>query len=350
MTLQTMNPAVHSRRLLRSSLAGVGLFIVCLAFGPGPALGEVYLRLDPKQVVGPKACGECHASSIAVWKKTRHAKTFKELPRSKSAKTIAKRMGLRRIKAGSDCLTCHFTSKVQKRRVRPIAGVTCESCHGAGKKWVDIHSDFGGKDVTAKTEAPAHRKARYEKSEAAGLLRPRLLYQVAANCYSCHTVPNEKLVNVGGHPAGSKFELVSWSQGEVRHNVWYTKANRPASANRKRLMFIVGKALDLEFALRGVAKATQRKKYAVLMARRAAAARKDLKNIAALVPIPELETILKIAAQAKLKLNNEKQLLAAANLIAAAAEKMAGGYDGSTFAGVDALIPKPASYKGSPSN
>ena len=344
------NPSVRSGRLPRPSLAGVGLFIVCLAYGSGPALGEVHLRLDPKLVVGPKACGECHTASIAVWKKTLHARTFKELPRRKSAKTIAKRMGLRRIKAASDCLTCHFTSQVRKQRVRPIAGVACESCHGAGKNWTDIHSDFGGKDVTAKTETPAHRKARYEKSVAAGLLRPSNLYAVAANCYSCHTIPNEKLVNVGGHSAGSKFELVSWSQGEVRHNVWYTKENRPASADRKRLMFILGKALDLEFALRGVAKATQRKKYAVLMARRAAAATKDLKNIAALVPTPEIETILKIAAQAKLKLNNEKRLLQAADLIAAAAKKLAGGYDGSTFSAVDPLIPKPESYKGRPSN
>ena len=32
-------------------------------------------------------------------------------------------------------------------------------------------------------------------------------------------VPEERLVNVGGHTAGSAFELVSWSQGEVRHNL-----------------------------------------------------------------------------------------------------------------------------------
>jgi hypothetical protein len=328
----------------------VGLLAICLVLGPGPAFGEVFLRLDPKEVVGPKACGECHVSSIAVWKKTPHARTYKELPRRKSAKTIAKRMGLRRIKAGSDCLTCHFTSNVKRGRARPIAGVTCESCHGAGKNWIDVHSDFGGKKVTAKTEAPEHKKVRYEKSEAAGLLRPKNIYQVAANCYSCHTIPNEKLVNVGGHPAGSKFELVSWSQGEIRHNVWYSKKNRPASAKRKRMMFVVGKALDLEYALRGVAKATQKKRYAVYMARRAAAARKDLIEIAGLVSTPELKTILKIAAQARLRLNNEKQLLAAAEKIAAAAQKLAGGYDGSTFSAIDPLIPKPKSYKGKASN
>jgi len=350
MTLQTMNRSVRSWRLLRLSVSGVGLFIAYLLSGTGPATAEVILRLDPAEVIGPKGCGECHVASMAVWKKTRHAKTFKELPRRKSAKTIAKRMGLRRIKAGSDCLTCHFTSNLRRGRPRPIAGVACESCHGAGKKWVDLHAGFGGKKVTAKTETAAHRKARYAKSVAAGLLRPSNLYDVAANCYSCHTIPNEKLVNVGGHPAGSKFELVSWSQGEVRHNVWYSKENRKASANRKRLMFIVGKALDLEFALRGVAKATQRKKYAVLMARRAAAAKKDLAKIAKAVSTKEIRLILKVASRAKLRLNNEKQLLAAADLIAGAAKKLAGGYDGSTFAGVDALIPKPASYKGRPSN
>jgi hypothetical protein len=252
------------------------------------------------------------------------------------------------MKADSACLSCHFTSAQVKGKIKPISGITCESCHGAGKKWIKGHSDYGGKGVTMKSEKPDHKIARYAKSEAAGMIRPMRLYKVAANCYGCHTVPNEKLVNVGGHPAGSKFDLVAWSQGEVRHNVWYSKPNGEASAARKRMMYIVGKALDLEFALRGVAKATQKAAYAVSMAKRAAAARKAMKKIAGAVKTPEIKAIVAAVGAVKLKLNNAANLTAAADKISTAAEKFSDAHDGSKFAAVDALVPGADKYKGKP--
>ncbi len=323
-----------------------------LSFGllstPGAAAAEteVQYRIEPEKVQGPDACGECHKSSVEVWSKTHHAKTFKELPRRKTAKQISKKMGIKRIKSKSDCLICHFTSAVVRDKTKPIGGITCESCHGGGKDWIKIHADYGGKNVPREAETPEHRTERFANAEAAGMIRPSRLYSVAKNCYSCHTVPNEKLVNVGGHPAGSEFELVSWSQGEVRHNVWYTRENNEASAARKRMMYIVGQALDLEFAIRGVAKSTEKATYAVTMAKRAAAAKEAMKKIAAVVSTPEITEILDAAAEAKLKLNNEAQLTAAAERISAAANKFAESYDGSEFAAVDPLIPTPDKYKG----
>ena len=323
---------------LGATALALGL-VLGLLVGPSPAAAQE-MRLDPALVKGPDACGECHKSSVGVWKDTHHATTFKSLPRSDKAKEIAKAMGIRRIKSESDCLGCHFTSAAVDGDAKPIAGITCESCHGAGKNWMDVHSDFGGKGVTADTEDPAHKVARYEKSVAEGMIRPSRLYAVAQNCYTCHTVPNEKLVNVGGHPAGSKFELVKWSQGEIRHNIWYSKENNAAPIERQRLMYIVGQALDLEFALRGVAKATEKADYAVAMAKRAKAAEKRIKKLAEAVDAPEIQAILAIAADAKLKLNNEEQLTAAADAIAVEAMKFADGYDGSQFAGIDAVLPK----------
>ncbi len=298
------------------------------------------LRLNPELVKGPDACGECHKSSISVWKETHHATTFKNLPRSEKAKEIAKAMGIRRIKNESDCLGCHFTSAIIDGKTKPIAGITCESCHGAGEGWIDVHSDFGGKGVTAENEDPSHKVTRYEQSEAAGLIRPSQLYSVAQNCYTCHTVPNEKLVNVGGHPAGSKFELASWINGEIRHNVWYSAENNSSSIERQRMMYIVGQALDLEHALRGVAKATEKAKYAVSMAKRAKAAEKRLGQIAETVNLPEINSILLIAEGVKLKLNNEEQLTKAADGISSEAIKLSNNYDGSQLAELDALLPK----------
>ncbi len=329
------------------ALAGLAFVAAMSLAAVGNVATAQEIRLDPAKVAGPDACGECHKTSVAVWKKTKHARTFKELPRMKEAKAIAKKLGIRRMKAESACLSCHFTSAEVKGKVKPIAGITCESCHGAGKNWIKEHSDYGGKGVTRESEDPGHKKARFAKSEDAGMIRPLRLYKVAANCYGCHTVPNEKLVNEGGHAAGSKFDLVAWSQGEVRHNVWYSKANDEASAARKRMMYIVGKALDLEFALRGLAKATKKAAYAVSMAKRANGARKAMKKIAGVAGTPEIKAIV-AAAGVKLKLNNSANLTAAAGKIAAAAEKFAAAHDGSKFAGVDAMIPGAGKYKGKP--
>ncbi len=110
----------------------LAIVLACLvgAFALAPEAGraaEPMLSLDPQKVKGPDACGECHKSSVASWALSSHAKTFKALPRDKKAKAIAKKMGLRRIKAGSDCLSCHFTSAIVKNKVKPIAGITCES-------------------------------------------------------------------------------------------------------------------------------------------------------------------------------------------------------------------------------
>ncbi|MEO6624031.1 MAG: cytochrome c family protein [Burkholderiaceae bacterium] len=309
------------------------------------------LHLDPKLVKGPDACGECHEKSLAAWRDTHHSKTFKDLPRNDKAREIADKLGVKRLKNDSECVSCHFTSATVKGESAPqaIAGITCESCHGAGVNYMAGHGDYGGKDAKAKDEAPAHKKARLDKADAAGMIRPGNLYALAQNCYQCHTVPNEKLVNTGGHPAGSDFELVAWSQGEVRHNVWYSdgKVNKEAALERRRVMYVIGQALDLEYALRGVAKATAKEKYAVAMAQRAQKAALSIKKLVdSGVKVPEVAEILKIAASAEVKLSNEKPLTAAADAVAVQARLISSKYNGSELAAVDALLPAAAKYKG----
>lgn len=316
--------------------------------GAGNALAQTP-RLDPAKVKGPSACGECHEESIAAWRTTHHHSTFKELPRTQEARDIASKMGIKRIKSESDCLSCHFTTAMEDGAEKPIAGITCESCHGAGADWIDTHSDYGGKDATRESESAAHRKARWAKAEKSGMIRPTDLYALAENCYQCHTVPNERLVNVGGHAAGSNFELVAWTQGEVRHTLWYNggKSNAEAPIERRRMMYLVGKALDLEYALRGVAKASEKAKYAVAMAKRAKRAALGIKAVIdAGAKAPELDALLKIAGSAKVTLNNEAALTKAADAVAVQAKALASKYTGKEFAAVDGLLPKPADYKG----
>ncbi len=197
---------------IRSSVRGFSWFVMAVLIAllwAGRADSQT--ASDYSKVVGPGKCAECHKQTAAIWKATHHFKTFAELPRRKEANAIVKKMGLRRIKAGSLCLDCHFTTVVQKEKRKAIAGISCEACHGPGADYLKLHSEFSGKKKA--TESKAEREKRWVDSEAAGMIRPRDMYRWASNCYGCHIVPQEKLVNVGGHPAGSSFELVYWSQG-----------------------------------------------------------------------------------------------------------------------------------------
>jgi len=314
------------------------------------SMGEALSDTDPGKIEGPEACAECHRDEAIVWKKTHHFSTFREMPRSEDAEKIAKKMQIKRIKSESLCLNCHFTTQKKAAVIEPIAGISCELCHSVGKDWIKLHAEFSGMKKK-NLESPAQAADRWKKSEQLGLIRPKALYKLAKNCYGCHVVPQEKLVNVGGHTPGSAFELVSWSQGEVRHNLWYTKGaeNKKATANRKRMMYIVGMVVEFETALRAVGKATQKKTYAIKMAKRAAAARKRLTAIAKLLPgIPELANIMQVAKSAGLKLNNDTALSKAADQIAVEAVSFVTSYDGSKFAKVDAMIPGPDKYKGKP--
>jgi hypothetical protein len=332
-----------SASVVRSRLFPAISGLLLLAASPAAAAN------DPTKIVGPNACAECHKLETEVWKGTHHFSTFRDLPRNKKAQEIAGKMGMRRIKAESLCLTCHFTSQTAKGRTEAVAGISCESCHSAGADWVKVHSSYSGKKK--ETESAAEARERWARAEAAGMIRPHNMYALAKNCYSCHVVPQEKLVNTGGHPAGSAFNLVAWSQGEIRHNLWHSggKENRPADAGRKRIMFVVGTAVELETALRAVGKATERKAYAVAMARRAAVARAIMGKIAgALGSVPEAAQIVAAGNAAGLKLNNDAELSAAADKVAAATRQLAAKYDGSTFGAVDPMLPAADTYKGKP--
>jgi hypothetical protein len=302
---------------------------------------------DPAKIVGPNACAECHKQEAEAWKGTHHFKTFREMPRRKEANEIAERMGVQRIRSESLCLTCHYTVQEKENKKQPIAGISCESCHGAGEDWIKVHSGFSGK--TEKTETRAEKEARWKLADSKGMIRPSTLYRLAKNCYGCHVVPQEDLVNKGGHPAGSAFELVSWSQGEVRHNTWHSKGkeNLPASAARKRMLYLVGLGVELETGIRAVSRATVRKRYAFEMAKRVDRARKLLAAAAKAAPnVPEIAKMVEYAYSAGLKLNNERFLTAAADGVSKLLASITEKYDGSTMAGLDSLIPAADKFQG----
>mgnify|MGYP002621566568 CR=1 FL=1 len=308
---------------------------------------NVVLR-DPSKILGPDSCTKCHEHEMHAWHGTPHFATFESLHRKPEAKEIADRLGLGSIKRNETCVNCHYTQQQIDERVRVVAGVSCESCHGAARDWLALHNDYGGPNATKESETSAHREARIEASIDAGMNNPANLYLIARQCLSCHTTPNEALVNVGGHNAGSKeFELVSWSQGMVRHNFLRTGGaeNAQSTTDELRVMYIVGVLADLEASLRATAQATEKAPFGIAAAQRAAGLKRRLYEISQRVSDPHIEDALHAALAVPLKLNHRAELTAAADRIGKAAYEFAATANGSMLSAIDPLLPAPAEYK-----
>ena len=300
---------------------------------------------DPELVVGNDACVKCHKSEIKVWQATPHSLTFTQLHRTPEAKQIASKLGLRSIKHSGRCVACHYTQQTDPNHgtTSAIAGVSCESCHGAAKNWLDLHHNYGGEQITRATESPQHRAKRIADSIHAGMRNPTNVYLVAQSCLRCHTTADEELVNVGGHTAGSlKFEFVSWSQGTIRHNFVDSdgKSNAVRSPEKLRVMFVAGMIAELEASLRATAVATKKATFGVTAAKRADRSMKRLKSVNAKISSQHVSDILQICDRIKLKLNNKDQLTAAANQIAELGTRFAAQSDGTELSALDAYIPE----------
>ena len=331
-----------------------------LAAGPEPARessgggGAASIRASltdvAERVVLPGRCRECHAAEFDVWATTEHATAFDTLHRGERAKEIARRLDLRLIRRSNGdrtpvCLSCHYTPVVRRGRLRAGGGVTCESCHGPARDWVSLHGSYGVPEAdfqkAARLETTAHRTKRIADSTTAGMRRSSHLYELAATCFGCHTVSNEEIVNHGGHSTGGDFELVAWS-GRIRHNFLEsyrtgdgrTNSERPRAW--KRVLYVVGRALAVEHALRGVAAATEDDLYFAAMRDRARAAVDELLAVGERVDIPEVRTVIGIAESAALTLGN-RGLLAAADAVRTATKTFAAGADGAALARLDPL-------------
>lgn len=177
---------------------------------------------------------------------------------------------------------------------------------------------------------------------------PVNVYLVAQSCYRCHTVPDERLVNVGGHKAGSMdFEFVAWSQGTLRHNFVRTdgKVNEPSSKDRQRQMFMAGMIADLEFSLRATAAATEKADFGVNSAKRSARAAKRLAAAQGKLNQPLLDDILAVFQSVELKLNNRQQLTDAADMINTLGIRFAATVSGADLAAIESFIPPPENWK-----
>jgi hypothetical protein len=335
---------------IRSCPCGPRLFFAALLVAllpSGPCAGAVP---PPDKVGGPESCAECHIQEIEAWKQSAHFKTFNAMHRRPEAVAILERLGLGPMKQQQQCMDCHYLNRQADQKVEPASGIACESCHGAGRDWAQTHGNYG-RGVTKAGESAAHRDARVAQALGAGMITPANLYALGSACYGCHMMNDEKTVNVGGHsPASEGFNLLTWSQGEVRHTMLRTDntANPAATPARRRQLFVVGVILETEFGFRAVARATAKDKFGVALARQTDAARKTLEKIQMLAATPELAAIIATAQKTNLRLNHAAEMNRTADALAALGREFAAKVTGDQLAGVDALLPDATQYRGKP--
>ena len=243
--------------------------IASLEFATSSIAGSSY--------VGPEKCQNCHKAPFEVWKNTAHSKSYKKIHKHKTAKKIVKAVGDKRMKKSAVCANCHYTSVEKKKgKLKPVAGPSCESCHGAASEWIAIHNEKG-----------VDKPTRITNAVAAGMVRPDNLYDIAANCMSCHGLENKNLSGEhasamleNGHPLNPNFEVVEYSQGSVRHRFYPPDVTKNKEMTKPELsrFFVIGQAAALVSANNAISK-TKHAKYVEGQNQRIARAKEILANI-----------------------------------------------------------------------
>ena len=121
--------------------------VVVVSAGWGLSVAVQAAPPENQSYVGNKKCASCHFEQYMTWKKSKHAKTFDDLPA--------------KYKTEAACLKCHATghgtpSGFKDQATTPeLAGNGCESCHGAGSEHVKICQAFGAKKLSDEEKATA---------------------------------------------------------------------------------------------------------------------------------------------------------------------------------------------------
>jgi len=283
---------------LRSLL--ITLFIYLLH----PASAQAYSQGEwqPENVVASKECLRCHENEEKVWKKTKHYATYDKFHKTKRAKEIAREYGIKTSKIrkpDSVCASCHYTVGMKKNKPKVVQGVSCQSCHGPGKDWVAVHNEFGD-GLNIKQESKTHKALRIKAVKKGGMVVPGDLLGLAENCYQCHLITDEKLINTTSHPTASHFSFLERTQGNILHS-------RLADAQKKNQLIIAGAIAEVIGALDALGAAKQTGgRYARLMQETANMAVNSLKEAANATNDSQLKRIYQQVSSASLEPSNPK--------------------------------------------
>ena len=125
-----------------AALAAVAVLIgVLLPLIGGKAAHAVPLAptvVPPGEYIGTKQCAACHFQQFMVWKKTKHAKAFTDMPT--------------KYDGDASCLKCHITAYgvaggYKGPSTPDLLGVTCEICHGPGAEHAEVAKKYTDKKV-----------------------------------------------------------------------------------------------------------------------------------------------------------------------------------------------------------
>lgn len=137
--------------------------------------GITMAQSEPSQAefVGVKSCKMCHKSEekgnqFGKWSANVHAKAFESLASAES-KAVAAKLGISDPQQSPKCLKCHtttynLTETVQTDKVPVEEGVSCESCHGAGKAY----------------------KSKSVMEDRAACIAAGMIYPSKNRCIACH--------------------------------------------------------------------------------------------------------------------------------------------------------------------
>lgn len=155
--------------------------------------------------LGPASCGGdksgCHASEFKN-QIDKHKNSLDDMSSDDAKKyaNIPGADGASILKGTSKCMSCHGTAITAKGDAEVEDGVSCESCHGPGSGYRDLHS----------------QKGNYENAVKAGMRDLRKLDVRAMTCVRCHLTTDQNLA-AAGHPSGLKFNYVSNIKSVAKH-------------------------------------------------------------------------------------------------------------------------------------
>jgi hypothetical protein len=161
-------------------------------------------------------------------------------------------------------------------------------------------------------------------------------------CFVCHLGPDEEIVDDGGHVAGSRIDLVPWLSGEIRHNFQRTAQgeNAPLTPERRRTLHVIGRALDVEHGIRGLAEAYSDGRFLKGLQGRIEESLGELKKVDAKIRLEEVAEIIRLAESVPRKAGggSRGRTVSVADRIHAQVERFAKRHDGSQLAAIDSLI------------
>ena len=195
-----------------------------------------------------------------------------------------------------------------------------------------------------------HRTQRITGSIQRGMRHPAHLYTLARRCFRCHIIDDEELVNVAGHPFRSgQFEMVSWSQGSMRHNFLRTGGSFNAVSDpvRLRTMFVVGLLADLEFSLRAIAKSTAGGTYRSSHQQHYQALQQQLFAVQQKLRDTRLQTVMDQLAAREICEDNPQGISSMADRISRVAWEFA-LQPGSDLQAIESMTPSESRFRGTP--